>query len=44
MVLFEVFEYMTVHSFYLLKILFHARQWWHTPLIPALGRQRLVDF
>jgi hypothetical protein len=20
------------------------RQWWHTPLIPALGRQRQVDF
>jgi hypothetical protein len=19
-------------------------QWWHTPLIPALGRQRQVDF
>jgi hypothetical protein len=21
-----------------------ARWWWHTPLIPALGRQRQVDF
>jgi hypothetical protein len=21
-----------------------AGQWWHTPLIPALGRQRQVDF
>jgi hypothetical protein len=21
-----------------------ASQWWHTPLIPALGRQRQVDF
>jgi hypothetical protein len=20
-----------------------ARQWWHSPLIPALGRQRQVD-
>jgi hypothetical protein len=19
-------------------------QWWHTPVIPALGRQRQVDF
>jgi hypothetical protein len=21
-----------------------TRQWWHTPLFPALGRQRQVDF
>jgi hypothetical protein len=21
-----------------------ARQWWHKPLIPALGRQKQVDF
>jgi hypothetical protein len=21
-----------------------AGQWWHTPLIPALGRQRQTDF
>jgi hypothetical protein len=21
-----------------------ARQWWHMPLIPALGRQRQMDF
>jgi hypothetical protein len=21
-----------------------SRAWWHTPLIPALGRQRQVDF
>jgi hypothetical protein len=22
----------------------YSRAWWHTPLIPALGRQRQVDF
>jgi hypothetical protein len=22
----------------------YAGQWWHTPLIPVLGRQRQVDF
>jgi hypothetical protein len=27
-----------------IKILFPARQWWYTPLIPALGRQRQADF
>jgi hypothetical protein len=21
-----------------------SQEWWHTPLIPALGRQRQVDF
>jgi hypothetical protein len=26
------------------NILKIARQWWCTPLIPALGRQRQVDF
>jgi hypothetical protein len=26
------------------KILEEARQWWLTPLIPELGRQRQVDF
>ena len=25
------------------KIKWRARQGWHTPLIPALGRQRQVD-
>ena len=28
----------------LYKRLSAAGQWWHTPLIPALGRQRQVDF
>jgi hypothetical protein len=27
-----------------IKIRVLARQWWHTPLIPALGRQRQADF
>jgi hypothetical protein len=27
-----------------IKIFGHARWWWRTPLIPALGRQRQVDF
>jgi hypothetical protein len=22
----------------------NARQWWHTPLIPALGKQRQANF
>jgi hypothetical protein len=26
-----------IHSFF-------ARQWWHMPLIPALGSQRQADF
>jgi hypothetical protein len=28
----------------LLEMLGMAGQWWSTPLIPALGRQRQVDF
>ena len=28
----------------LFKKCFLAGQWWHTPLIPALGSQRQVDF
>jgi hypothetical protein len=27
-----------------LIILEQAWQWWHTPLMPPLGRQRQVDF
>jgi hypothetical protein len=30
--------------FFFFKISFIAGWWWHTPLIPALGRQRQVDF
>jgi hypothetical protein len=26
------------------KILALSQAWWHTPLIPALGRQRQADF
>ena len=29
---------------YCLKYTYRSRAWWHTPLIPALGRQRQVDF
>jgi hypothetical protein len=27
-----------------IKVLSRAEQWWRMPLIPALGRQRQVDF
>jgi hypothetical protein len=27
-----------------LKMFMSAGQWWHMPLIPALGRQRQLDF
>jgi hypothetical protein len=30
-------------SKYLIKYM-KAGRWWHTPLIPALGRQKQVDF
>jgi hypothetical protein len=26
------------------RLYFLAEQWWRTPLIPALGRQRQADF
>jgi hypothetical protein len=28
----------------ILSLYIQARQWWHTPLIPALERQRQTDF
>jgi hypothetical protein len=27
-----------------LRTHFYSRAWWRTPLVPALGRQRQVDF
>jgi hypothetical protein len=30
--------------FFVLRNSYLAGQWWHTPLIPALRRQRQVDF
>jgi hypothetical protein len=27
-----------------IKIILMSQAWWHMPLIPALGRQRQVDF
>jgi hypothetical protein len=27
-----------------LRVLLMAGQWWHMPLLPALGRQRQADF
>jgi hypothetical protein len=33
-----------IHKNIRLKNIKGARQWWRTPLNPALGRQRQVDF
>jgi hypothetical protein len=38
-----VFESIPVCS-YTEKLVGRSRAWWHTPLIPALWRQRQVDF
>jgi hypothetical protein len=35
---------MYIHMIFILKLKLTAGQWWCTPLIPALGRQRQVDF
>jgi hypothetical protein len=32
-----------IYSSFSLKITAYARQWWHTSLIPALGRQKQAD-
>jgi hypothetical protein len=36
--------YTMEYYFAVKKMKLQARRWWHTPLIPALGRQRQADF
>jgi hypothetical protein len=36
--------YIRKHTEQAIRIKLVAGQWWHMPLIPALGRQRQVDF
>jgi hypothetical protein len=36
----ENYETVFVNVLFLLRDTITSRQWWHTPLIPALGRQR----
>lgn len=36
--------YNNIFSIIKLFLKLMARQWWHTPFIPALGRQRRADF
>jgi hypothetical protein len=38
-----IHTFFQIYMFLLFKNIL-AGQWWHMPLIPALGRQRQVDF
>ena len=40
----EMTEFLKEEMTKSLREIQEARQWWHTPLIPALGEQRQVDF
>jgi hypothetical protein len=33
-----------IRTYHIFKKSIFAGQWWHMPLIPALGRQRQMDF
>jgi hypothetical protein len=39
-----IFRHQTQYSYGSQEVLVDSGAWWHTPLIPALGRQRQVDF